>query len=344
MVVESPAWLSPALRSPRCVGDALILANALLVLVVASCSPSEPPPERTRVELTDWPSARDLVARAPTSVAPPPPPAASGSSIPPVVVPPAAPPPPTGSSSGGAPKSRGGGGLILGGAKKLGQPKAGVGAPAAGVFGPSSSTIKTSRPAPAETSIVAEIDGVLKAAREALAPGGLVHSVPRQMKHDHVYTVEAVIANNEDTRTLAKSLAAPETAKGTPLAVGPLMTVTLIADPAIFAITALTPAEQPVMAQQVSRWQWNVRPLRTGTQALTIVASANFFVPGQGTKTWALVTHREDVDISIEGWAVMAGFFSENWKYIGGSILAPAFAWVGRRWWKKRKSKAKRAR
>lgn len=222
------------------------------------------------------------------------------------------------------------------GAKQIGPLKGDIGK----VFGATKDPLSTL----VKKDIAGEIDAVLKAAREALTPGGLVHSVPREMKHDHVYTVEAVIAKTEDTQALAKSLSAPETAKGSLLAVGPLMTVTLSADPAVFAITGVITGEQPVMTQQVSRWRWDVRPLRTGTQTLTLVASVDFFVPGQGTKTWALVTHREDVDISVGGWAVMAGFVNENWKYIGGSILAPAFAWVGRQWWKKRKRrKAKRA-
>jgi hypothetical protein len=100
-----------------------------------------------------------------------------------------------------------------------------------------------------------------------------------------------------------------------------------------FAITPRTPEEdRGVSGAEPTVWRWEVTPKEIGTHVLALTISAVIPVNGEAVrKAYPVLDRRIEVKSK---WAErMAGFVGDNWQWLLGTLLIPAFVY----WWKNRK-------
>lgn len=95
-----------------------------------------------------------------------------------------------------------------------------------------------------------------------------------------------------------------------------------------FAVSAMTPVEQPIVAGESTEWRWQVTPQKSGRHALFLTLNAFVEVRGvEKPKTIRTFDHRVEVD--VRPFAERAeDFLTENWQWLWTALLLPAGGWI----------------
>lgn len=117
------------------------------------------------------------------------------------------------------------------------------------------------------------------------------------------------------------------------------MTVKLIGDKTAFSIDEVTDARQTVAGKPFAQWEWNVTPLKSGNQKLTLTATATIYLDERGETPADYKTLEKPILVHVDRWYTTKQFVANNFQWLWAVILVP----LGGLLWGLRKRKRRRA-
>ena len=157
--------------------------------------------------------------------------------------------------------------------------------------------------------------------------GSILWSMPREMRVARRERVEVRIG---DSSVLEHELRDGLKGKGLQnidkLEVSRLMRVTLVSDENDFAVKPLNSIDQYIRDGVVARWDFDVRPLRSGQRVLRILVSIRMKVEGKD-EVIDLPSYEREVHVAVAPIHTAGLFVSRNWQWIVGTIALPFVAW-----------------
>lgn len=190
-----------------------------------------------------------------------------------------------------------------------------------------------------EEAEVDELSEIVEAELRRLTPGLVLFNPPQEMKVGIKERVEVRI-----TKTITEDLTEGLRGSGVPhieeIRVNTLMGVRLNGDN--FDIKALSHEEQVVVGKGFTQWDWDVVPLDSGDQLLSLVITVRIRIPNYGEERKDYPVLDRQIKVKVNPAYTIKNFIKSYWKWITGTILIPLIVWVVkvvRKLWKSRKKK-----
>jgi len=172
-----------------------------------------------------------------------------------------------------------------------------------------------------------------------LRDGNIVFNPHTEMKEQKPETVQARISFQDIGPALAEGLKGPGKPQEEKLKVSEIMTVKLIGDKTAFSIDEVTDARQTVAGKPFAQWEWNVTPLKSGNQKLTLTATATIYLDERGETPADYKTLEKPILVHVDRWYTTKQFVANNFQWLWAVILVP----LGGLLWGLRKRKRRRA-
>jgi hypothetical protein len=93
-----------------------------------------------------------------------------------------------------------------------------------------------------------------------------------------------------------------------------------------FKITSIGSELRPVPGNDVTRWEWEVRPTEPGQQALRLTVSVLPNVDERRPPRM-LETFDTDIDVKVAWWQQPILFAGRNWQWLWTTLLVPLVGW-----------------
>jgi hypothetical protein len=169
-----------------------------------------------------------------------------------------------------------------------------------------------------------------------LIEGKIAISIPDTMKYHRNYPALASITASLNDIILLQGIDTSNIREIQPIQVSSKMKVSLI-DPTgeNFSINNVNNKEQIINAKSNTVWQWNVKPLKSGTNKLIMVASVIIKSKQDDGEKDFVVTEKY-ISIHTPFMNGFIEFFEEKWQWILSAILIPLAIY-----WFKEKNKPK---
>jgi hypothetical protein len=154
--------------------------------------------------------------------------------------------------------------------------------------------------------------------RDTVHPGLLAFNPPSEMSQGRSERIEVGVARTPELRD---ALTSGFRGRGLPEVVhvdaAPLMGVELRGSS--FAIEALSPVEQLVVP--LARWEFDVTPVRSGSQTLTLCVTIRIDSPFVGGGRIAVPVLERDIRIKVDVVYGTRRFVASNWQWLVGTAV-----------------------
>lgn len=160
-----------------------------------------------------------------------------------------------------------------------------------------------------------------------LVPGRILFNPPQEMKVGVQEPVEVRIV-----KTLTGDLTTGLKGRGLPqvknIEVGTFMKVRLTGDN--FDIRARNISEGQVVASEgFTHWEWDVAPLKGGTQTLLLAVTVRIKMPNGDEETHDHPIFRKQIKVHVNLVYTTKGFIKGNWQWLIATIIVPIAGPVG---------------
>lgn len=96
-----------------------------------------------------------------------------------------------------------------------------------------------------------------------------------------------------------------------------------------FTISSDSEPEQPILGDDFSHWEWNVRPEKAGKRKLTLRVSVVFKIHNISDTVKDLPTFEREIHVEVNPVYFASNFLGRHWKWIAGTVAIPVALWVG---------------
>lgn len=173
-----------------------------------------------------------------------------------------------------------------------------------------------------------------------LQTANIAYNTPEAMNLDETSVIELVLSPSQSTEELRKMVQAPgKVVMESGIKVSEEIEAELTADPTAFKITPTTLTRQTIPHDEATRWKWDVTPLKSGTQKLSL--TINIIIDNNGKEQKRTVqTYEKDIYVKVSVTRRVAKVITNNWDWIWKVLVLPlagAVAVVIRRQIKKRR-------
>ncbi|WP_231755978.1 MULTISPECIES: ornithine cyclodeaminase [unclassified Burkholderia] len=204
---------------------------------------------------------------------------------------------------------------------------------------PSPSPIQPTGQAPSATppSAFASVDEALA----KMIEGNVVFNVPTPVDIDGTCPcqIDAVLSPKESVAALQQQIAENNPSAGNfqhaRIKISDRMIARLSADPDDFSIDPAGDQEQAVGVAAPVVWSWRITPNHWGRHRLRLVLKALVTVDG-GAVPARLTTLDKPMLVTVTPLGRVRHFAGDNWQWLWGALLVPAFGWM----WKRRRRTA----
>jgi hypothetical protein len=174
----------------------------------------------------------------------------------------------------------------------------------------------------------------------ALSADRIVFNPPGQMTEGAHERVEARISGDLE-QDLTRALTERGGPQGGEVKVEASMTAKLAGT--AFEIAAQGSERQLVAGGRPTAWDWDVMPLRSGPQRLSLNVGVSVKMPDGGEERRDLPALDRDVQVAANPWWRIARFWRPYWRWILFLLLLVAgiFVWLWSRWSARRKRRAR---
>jgi hypothetical protein len=152
--------------------------------------------------------------------------------------------------------------------------------------------------------------------------GKIAFEPDREMLVGEAYRVEARISVNETIENLVAGLSSGGDVKVENIPVSTFMKVRLTGPK--FDISSITDERQLVTKSGYREWLWDVTPLESGIQKLTLSAFAEVSLPGQEPMTVDSRVFSSSITVRSKEEPASdqaSRFFEKNWQFFIGTLL-----------------------
>jgi hypothetical protein len=161
-------------------------------------------------------------------------------------------------------------------------------------------------------------DWLSRVVRDTVHPGLLAFNPPAEMQQGRVERIEVGIARSPELRdALTAGLRGRGVTEVLQVDAGPVMGVELRGSS--FQVTALSPVEQIVVP--MARWEFDVTPVRSGSQTLTLCVSIRIETPFPGGGQIAVPVLERDIHIRVDVVYGTRRFVANNWQWLVGTAI-----------------------
>lgn len=174
-----------------------------------------------------------------------------------------------------------------------------------------------------------------------LLPGKIVYEIPNIMKIGELRVIKIGIAKgvtaDVETRAAKKGVTVED------LKIGDKMDVDLLAEESdAFEIhrqqpSGTGPAWQAIGGDQASEWIFNVKPVKSGTHTLKLVATVELIDSRNQNTPYSFKVYENDIRVSTSYWYYTKEFVRNYWQFLLTGILIPLIPLGVRFWRSKRK-------
>lgn len=179
---------------------------------------------------------------------------------------------------------------------------------------------------------------IASAALAELEQGQILYNPPEEMQRGERERVEVRISLDA-----AQDLAQDLQGRGEPvqeeIPVARFMTVRLTG--AAFEIVPLSSPEQVVARDAYTQWSWDVTPLESGEQRLSLTVTARVKIPGFGDEARDIDIIEREILVRVTPAQAALDFVGDNLEWLGPAVLA-ALAALGGWAWRRRSSSRER--
>jgi len=181
-------------------------------------------------------------------------------------------------------------------------------------------------------------NAALEAVRN-LRESKILFNPPLQMQQGRKERVEVRISSEDIGPALSEGLKGTGTPQVDSVRVSPVMKVVLTGDEGAFNIDNLSVEEQTVAGKPFAQWDYDVTPLKSGTQSLHLQVIAIIHIPERGEKPFEVPVIDKPIQVRINPWFASKRFIANNWQWLWTVIVIPG----GGLLWRFRRKKSKRA-
>jgi hypothetical protein len=156
-----------------------------------------------------------------------------------------------------------------------------------------------------------------QAVRRTIRQGRLTFAAPDVMRQGQMERVEIGVARDLGLDAeLAAGFRTTHQQVSETVPTSDVMVVELVGD--AFAITALSPAAQ--VLTPIARWEFEVTPLRSGKQRLTLKGTSLVTVDGV-ERSIGVPAFDRDIKVVVDVGYGLRGFLAANWQWIVGTVV-----------------------
>ena len=166
-----------------------------------------------------------------------------------------------------------------------------------------------------------DIDEIL----QGLGLGNVAFNAPRELQSGETAVIELLVSRERPIRELQGEITALGEREGAQIRLSNLIEARLTG--LGFKIQAVSDERQPVSRRDITRWRWEIEPVRTGRQRLHLTVSAIVNVGGTES-TYTVQTFERVLEIDVAWSDRVSGFLSGNWQWLWTAILLPVGAWL----------------
>jgi hypothetical protein len=158
--------------------------------------------------------------------------------------------------------------------------------------------------------------------------GNIAFNVPSSMNLQDTETIQLILSLNKPIDELRQLIEAQGEKEGARIRVSNQMEARLTG--LNFKITAITPEKQAITEKELTKWEWEIKPEKTGHSYLHLTLTAILTVEGISTAR-AIRTFDKTIDVNVTWRQKTAGFLLQNWQWLWAAIIIPIAGWLWRR-------------
>ena len=175
------------------------------------------------------------------------------------------------------------------------------------------------------------LDAAVKAALGVEVRLGALGLVVPQLRQGREDAVMVVISRADDANSLiATFIAKSQVPHVEPIKTSAVMRVDLTGSS--FQVRRLNPPDGEQVVSDTATWEFEVLPLSSGVQFLTVSASMRIPVPGYGERTVGVPSLRQEFRVDVDRLYAGRAFMRRHWQWVGTSVIAAAAVVAGVIW------------
>lgn len=156
-----------------------------------------------------------------------------------------------------------------------------------------------------------------------LQTANIAYNTPEAMNLEETGVIELVLSPGQSTEELRKMVQAPgKVVTESGIKVSDEIEAELTADPTAFQITPTTLTRQTIPHNEATRWKWDVTPLKSGTQKLSL--TINIIIDNNGKEQKRTIqTYERDILVKVSVTKRVSTVISNNWDWIWKVLVVP---------------------
>jgi hypothetical protein len=172
-----------------------------------------------------------------------------------------------------------------------------------------------------------------------LPEGKLALDAPERMEQGVARNVTARVSLGDPGAKIMEDLHDAKPAET--IQVGESMKVTLTSkEQDAFSVRELSEPTQVIVGKPYAEWNWEVKPLKSGSHSLHLSAAVIIAQPGQTEKPFVVPTKDKDIEVEVSYKYVAGEFINRYWNFLFGGISLAGISAGARKafgWWKRRR-------
>ena len=186
------------------------------------------------------------------------------------------------------------------------------------------------RGGPAKTAALSQFQ-VIDRILDKLPVGNIAFNAPASIYLDKTASIELILSLSKPIEELKQMIEAEGEKQGESIKVSNQMEARLTGP--YFQIHAVTPESQAIPSNEVTKWQWEVKPVKAGQQKLHLTLISKFTVQGQPTSR-TIRTFDKTIEVNVTLSQKVTVFWEKFGQWLWAGIIIPVAGWL----WKRRKA------
>lgn len=171
---------------------------------------------------------------------------------------------------------------------------------------------------------------------ESMEWGNVAFNAPHSMNLEETALIQLILSLVKPIEELKQMIKAEGEKEGAQIRISNRMEARLTGPN--FQITAITSEEQAITLNDVTKWEWEIKPTSSGRQRLHLTLTALFSLNGMSTSR-TIRTFDKTIEVQVTLGQKIAIFFRQNWQWLWAAIVVPVVAWLWKRRRKKKRNK-----